>query len=217
MAQKYLTMNNFEFYDNNKFLFKSDLVGASWYPLNVSETKYLIVGVSPYKHFEAYVKIVETNSKNGIYFTLEDWEKFLGKEHQFREFIYCDSNQKLEHMNIGETCITSYNIGASKIILFESSNSKVALASTSLMHLFETKHIVQCDLQTFRSKNVNEYFKNFLHDAQIHSGGAQLGCSWNQSFFKNLIDGEKDTFYKKIIYEIIEYFPNCISNYYYNE
>lgn len=212
MAQKYVTMNKetLGFTQVNKFHAKSDLVVSSWYPLTPCESKYVIVGASPYKQFDIFVKLVSTNSKNSVYFTLQQWNQLIGMENKVMEFIYTESNA-LENIYIdGVITLTSYMIGDEKIIQLKSSNSQISLAASTVIKLFGVNPIIQCSIGVLLEKKLQSYVQNLVRN--FETGGAQVWYNFNKSMTHRMLANEKDPFYIKLMYEIIEYFPGCIDN-----
>lgn len=216
MAQEYLTMNQekVQLTMKNKFQSKSDLVLTSWYPLNLSESKYVIIGSSPYKNFNIFVKIVSTNSSNVIYFTPNQWNMLMQKENEIMEFLHTDI-PTLNGITMENLEITSYLLSGKKILQFETSNSCISLASSSIIKLYDINHIIDCDIVELQNMKLGEYFNNFLYN--LDTGGAQIFYNWSKGFFYPIIKQVIDPFYRKFLYVILEYFPNCIDQFYENK
>lgn len=212
MTQQYVTMykEKLGFNPINKFHAKSDMVASSWYPLTPCESKYVIVGASPYKQFDIFVKLVATNSKNCVYFTFQQWNQLIGMENKIMEFIHAD-NMVLENIKIGDTiALTSYMIGDDKIIQFKSSNSQISLGAYTVIKLFSVNHIIQCSIGLLLEKKLFLYICNLVKN--FETGGAQVWYNFNKSMGHRMLANERDPFYLKLMHEIIEYFPGCIDD-----
>lgn len=182
MPQNYVTMNQAKSIvtNRNAYHLKSDLAYSSWYSLNISETKYAVVGVSPYKNFNTIIKLVSMKTSNVIYFTIEEWKDLLVNESLIIEFFQTDS-KKLKSFVIGNIRLSSYMIGGKKILQFTSSNSSLSLEATSIDKLFNIAHIIQCNVDSLQNLKFCEYFDNFMNNLNVSS--EQLISKWNKLFF----------------------------------
>lgn len=185
----------------------SEIFFRTMIPLNQSETKFIIVGITTYDL--SSILQIKTNQNQYISLTKQQWNQVLNNKDHILNYLNNITNN-LEDITIeGDVRISSHDYYNKRIIKFSTSNCAVYLADGTIQKMFDIRKIIDVQFSILESLNINGFMQMVRNKFQNEKNAqAQFG-NW-YPYISSIISQEKNPMLKKFLLELFINHPAII-------